>query len=105
MLGTLQGHFELPTKSKENRELKEYMRELKKQVEKLTAQNYMLQIVIAYYKSRTGITETVLENDDKRMKIASSDVLKKAVDFTAKDLLDCFLGGKKSLFEQFLLYL
>ena len=68
----------------------------------------MLQIVIDDYKSRTGITETVLENDDKRMKyftrLPSYEVLKIAFDFAAKDLLDCFLGGEKTLFEQFLLY-
>ena len=31
-------------------------------------QNKMLQTVIHDYKSRTGITEIVLQNDDKRVK-------------------------------------
>ena len=61
----LLSHFEQATKSKECWELKERVKKLEKQVEDLTTQNKILQTVIDDYKSRTGITEAVLKNDDK----------------------------------------
>ncbi|XP_065889366.1 uncharacterized protein [Dysidea avara] len=106
---TLQSHFEQATKSKECWELKERVKKLEKQVEDLTTQNKILQTVIDDYKSRTGITEAVLKNDDKRVKyytgLPSYEVLKIIFDFVSKGLPDCFSGGKKTPFEQFFIAL
>jgi len=106
---TLQSHIEQATKSKECWELKERVKQLEKQVEDLTTQNKILQTVIDDYKSRTGITEAVLKNDDKRVKyytgLPSYEVLKVIFDFVSKGLPDCFSIGKKTPFEQFFIVL
>ena len=79
------------------------MKQLEKQVEDLTTQNMILQTVIDDYKSRTGITEAVLKNDDKRVKyytgLPSYEVLKIIFDSVSKGLPDRFSGGKKTPFE------
>jgi len=93
VLETLQNHIEQATKAKECWELKEPVRELEKQVNDLTNQNRILQTVIDDYKSRTDVTETVLKDDDKKVKyytgLPSYELLKIVFDFVAKGLPDC----------------